>query len=115
MLTMAPVKILDFGLARRLRPEEASFDPPSPCWREMLRSPPPTPRAAEPFATWPRSSLSRPIERAVDVWRLASSFMSCEWPPSLRSPDDEDFQAIRAIQFLESTDLSVIIPEISAS
>jgi eukaryotic-like serine/threonine-protein kinase len=51
------VKILDFGLARRLRPEEASFDPSKPAmakarrWRRLTR------RAAGRFATWRRSSL----------------------------------------------------------
>jgi serine/threonine protein kinase len=52
------VKILDFGLARRLPPEDASFDPSKPAWPRMRRWRPPTRRAAAPFATWRRSSLS---------------------------------------------------------
>ena len=40
------------------------------------------------------------------------------WPADgihLRAPDAEDFQAIRAIQFLEPPDLSEIVPEFRRS
>ncbi len=53
------VKILDFGLARRLRPEDAGFRSlQSPSWPGMHPLPPPTPRAAAPSATWLQSSSS---------------------------------------------------------
>ena len=50
-------KILDFGLARRLRPEDAIFDPAKPRWPRMPLRPRPIRPAAEPSATWRRSSL----------------------------------------------------------
>ena len=53
------VKILDFGLARRLQPGGCQPSiPPSRAWPRMRPWPPPTPRAAAPSATWRRSSLS---------------------------------------------------------
>ena len=52
------VKILDFGLARRLPPEDARFDPSRRRWPRMPRLRPPTPRAAAPSVTWRRSNLS---------------------------------------------------------
>ena len=51
------VKILDFGLARRLRPEDANFDPSKPGLAKDA-SMAATRRAEEPSATWRRSSLS---------------------------------------------------------
>ena len=52
------VKILDFGLARRLPPEDARFDPAKPAFTKDRRSRLLTPRAAGPSVIWRRNSLS---------------------------------------------------------
>jgi eukaryotic-like serine/threonine-protein kinase len=109
------VKILDFGLARRLRPEDAAFDPTQP---SPAKGPPLTATytarggtirymAPEQFVTGQSSVQS-------DVWALGVILyeLSAGRHPFAR-PDAEDFQAIRAIQFLEPPDLSAIVPEIS--
>ena len=65
------VKILDFGLARRLRPEDANFDPSKPALAKDASLRPRTRRAAERFATWRRSSLlraSRVCSRMCGHW-----------------------------------------------
>ena len=109
------VKILDFGLARRLRPEDAGFDPakpapdkgPSPRTTYTARGGTIRYMAPEQFVTGHSSVQS-------DVWALGVILYELT---SGRHPfarlDAEDFQAIRAIQFLEPPDLSAIVPEIS--
>ena len=109
------VKILDFGLARRLNPEDARFDPAKPA----LAKDKPVPStytarggtirymAPEQFVTGHSSVQS-------DVWALGVILyeLAAGRHPFAR-PDAEDFQAIRAIQFLEPEDLSAIVPDIS--
>ena len=110
------VKILDFGLARRLRPEDASFDPSKPVLaRDASVAATYTARggtirymAPEQFVTGQSSVQSDVWALGVILYELASGRH-----PFAR-PDDEDFQAIRSIQFQEPTDLSEIVPEISA-
>jgi serine/threonine-protein kinase len=109
------VKILDFGLARRLRPEDAAFDPSKPVLaRDASVAATYTARggtirymAPEQFVTGHSSVQSDVWALGVILYELASGRH-----PFVR-PDDEDFQAIRAIQFLEPPDLSEIVPEIS--
>jgi serine/threonine-protein kinase len=109
------VKILDFGLARRLRPEDASFDPSKPVLaRDASVAATYTARggtirymAPEQFVTGQSSVQSDVWALGVILYELASGRH-----PFAR-PDDEDFQAIRSIQFQEPTDLSEIVPEIS--
>jgi serine/threonine-protein kinase len=109
------VKILDFGLARRLTPEDARFDPatPAPAKDKSVASTH-TARggtirymAPEQFVTGHSSVQSDVWALGVILYELASGRH-----PFAR-PDAEDFQAIRAIQFLEPEDLSAIVPEIS--
>ena len=109
------VKILDFGLARRLHPEDASFDPSKPALaKDASLAATYTARggtirymAPEQFVTGHSSVQSDVWALGVILYELASGRH-----PFAR-PDAEDFQAIRAIQFLEPPDLSEIVPGIS--
>jgi serine/threonine-protein kinase len=105
------VKILDFGLARRLRPEEVSFDPSKPSIDKgasvaatyTARGGTIRYMAPEQFVTGQSSAQS-------DVWALGVILyeLIAGRHPFAR-PDGEDFQVIRAIQFLEPEDLSFIV------
>jgi serine/threonine-protein kinase len=109
------VKILDFGLARRLSPEDASFDPSKPALASDVNTAATyTGRggtirymAPEQFVTGQSSVQSDVWALGVILYELASGRH-----PFTR-PEAEDFQAIRTIQFSEPDDLSVIVPGIS--
>ncbi len=110
------VKILDFGLARRLQPDEAGFDPA----RQNL------PKDASIAATYtarggtirymaPEQFVTGHSSVQSDVWALGVilfELVSGRHP--FARPDAEDFQAIRAIQYSEPEDLSAIVPDIPA-
>ncbi|MGB9146251.1 MAG: protein kinase [Acidobacteriaceae bacterium] len=109
-------KILDFGLARRLPPEEADFDP-SKASRRKPGAPIATYTARggtipymapEQFVTGQSSVQSDLWALGVILYELASGRH-----PFTR-PDSEEFQAIRAIQFLEPPPLDAIPPELSS-
>ncbi|HSZ15615.1 MAG TPA: protein kinase, partial [Terracidiphilus sp.] len=110
------VKILDFGLARRLQPEDAGFDPSKPALaKDSSLAATYTARggtirymAPEQFVTGHSSVQSDVWALGVILYELASG----RHPFS--RPDAEDFQAIRAIQFSDPPDLSAIVPTISA-
>ena len=110
------VKILDFGLARRLQPEEASFDPA----KQGL------PKDASLAATYtarggtirymaPEQFVTGHSSAQSDVWALGVILyeLASGRHPFAR-PDGEDFQAIRAIQYSDPVDLSEIVPEVPA-
>jgi serine/threonine-protein kinase len=109
------VKILDFGLARRLPPEDASFDPSKPGLAKgasvaatyTARGGTIRYMAPEQFVTGQSSVQS-------DVWALGVILyeLTSGRHPFAR-PDAEDFQAIRGIQFSDPEDLSRIVPGIS--
>jgi serine/threonine-protein kinase len=109
------VKILDFGLARRLRPEDANFDPSKPAMDKgasvaatyTARGGTIRYMAPEQFVTGQSSVQS-------DVWALGVILyeLTAGRHPFAR-PDNEDYQVIRAIQFLEPEDLSGIVKGIS--
>jgi serine/threonine-protein kinase len=109
------VKILDFGLARRLAPEDSSFDPSKPgLAKDASVAATYTARggtirymAPEQFVTGQSSVQSDVWALGVILYELASGRH-----PFAR-PDAEDFQAIRAIQFSTPEDLSAIVPGIS--
>jgi len=109
------VKILDFGLARRLRPEDASFDPSKPAMaRDASIAATYTARggtirymAPEQFVTGHSSVQSDVWALGVILYELASGRH-----PFAR-PDAEDFNIIRAIQFSEPFDITEIVRYIS--
>jgi len=109
------VKILDFGLARRLHPEEAAFDPSKPAMaRTASMAETYTARggtirymAPEQFVTGQSSAQSDIWALGVLLYELASGRH-----PFAR-PDAEDFQIIRSIQFSDTPELDKIVPGIS--
>jgi serine/threonine-protein kinase len=109
-------KILDFGLARRLPPEDAGFDPGKPLVAKdtsvaaTYTAPGGTIRymAPEQFVTGQSSVQSDVWALGVILYELASG----RYP--FARPDAEDFQVIRAIQFSDPSDLSEAVPGISS-
>jgi serine/threonine-protein kinase len=109
------VKILDFGLARRLTPEDANFDPSKPnLAKDASVAATYTARGGTIRYMAPEQFVTGQSSVQSDVWALGVilyELVSGRHPFS--RPDAEDFQAIRAIQFSEPQDLSEIVPEIS--
>ncbi len=109
------VKILDFGLARRLRPDEAMFDPSKPVLaRDASVAATYTARGGTIRYMAPEQFVTGHSSVQSDVWALGVILyeLACGRHPFAR-PDDEDFQAIRGIQFSDPVDLSEIVPAIS--
>jgi eukaryotic-like serine/threonine-protein kinase len=109
------VKILDFGLARRLRPEDAGFDPSKPALaKDASVAATYTARGGTIRYMAPEQFVTGQSSVQSDVWALGVilfELVSGRHPFS--RPDAEDFQAIRAIQFSDPPDLSEIVPDIS--
>ncbi len=109
------VKILDFGLARRLRPDEAMFDPSKPVLaRDASVAATYTARGGTIRYMAPEQFVTGHSSVQSDVWALGIILyeLACGRHPFAR-PDDEDFQAIRGIQFSEPVDLGEIVSAIS--
>jgi serine/threonine-protein kinase len=108
-------KILDFGLARRLPPEDANFDPSKPALaKDASVAATYTARGGTIRYMAPEQFVTGQSSVQSDVWALGVilyELVSGRHPFS--RPDAEDFQAIRAIQFSEPTDLSAIVPGVS--
>jgi serine/threonine protein kinase/Tfp pilus assembly protein PilF len=111
------VKILDFGLARRLRPEEATFDP--------ARTGVAAKAAARPASAYtarggtirymaPEQFVTGQSSVQSDVWALGVMLyeLAAGQHPFSRA-DAEDFQAIRSIQFFDPPDLDEFVPGVS--
>jgi eukaryotic-like serine/threonine-protein kinase len=109
-------KILDFGLARRLPPEELEFDPAKASRRKpgapiatyTARGGTIAYMAPEQFVTGQSSVQSDLWALGVILYELASGRH-----PFAR-PDADEFQSIRAIQFLELQPLEGIPAELSS-
>jgi serine/threonine-protein kinase len=108
-------KILDFGLARRLPPEDANFDPSKPALaKDASVAATYTARGGTIRYMAPEQFVTGQSSVQSDVWALGVilyELVSGRHPFS--RPDAEDFQAIRAIQFSEPVDLSTIVPGVS--
>ncbi|MGB6973143.1 MAG: protein kinase [Terracidiphilus sp.] len=108
------VKILDFGLARRLRPEDAGFDPSKPALaKDASVAATYTARGGTIRYMAPEQFVTGQSSVQSDVWALGVIlFELASGRHPFSRPDAEDFQAIRAIQFSDPPDLSVIVPDI---
>jgi serine/threonine protein kinase/tetratricopeptide (TPR) repeat protein len=109
------VKILDFGLARRLHPEEAGFDPSKPAVaRTASVAETYTARGGTIRYMAPEQFVTGQSSVQSDIWALGVLLfeLTTGRHPFAR-PDGEDFQVIRAIQFSDPPNLDEIVPGIS--
>jgi len=108
-------KILDFGLARRISPEEASFDPAKPALaKDASVAATYTARGGTIRYMAPEQFVTGQSSVQSDVWALGVIlFELTSGRHPFARPDSEDFQAIRAIQFSDPPDLTQIVPNIS--
>lgn len=109
------VKILDFGLARRLTHEDARFDPAQPAIaRNVSTSSTFTARGGTIRYMAPEQFVTGHSSAQSDVWALGVILyeLTSGRHPFVR-PDAEELHTIRAIQFQEPEDLSAVVPEIS--
>src|SRR6202789_2961958 len=109
------VKILDFGLARRLHPEEAGFDPSKPAVaRTASVAETYTARGGTIRYMAPEQFVTGQSSVQSDIWALGVLLyeLTSGRHPFAR-PDAEDFQVIRAIQFSDVPDLDQIVPGVS--
>ena len=109
------VKILDFGLARRLHPEEAGFDPSKPAVnRDASMAETYTARGGTIRYMAPEQFVTGQSSVQSDIWALGVLLyeLTSGRHPFAR-PDAEDFQIIRSIQFSDPPDLDQIVPGVS--
>jgi serine/threonine-protein kinase len=124
-------KILDFGLARRLPPEEAGFDPSKASRRKPGAPDAPASGAVgwkpgAPIATYtarggtiaymaPEQFVTGHSSVQSDLWALGVILyeLASGRHPFAR-PDGDEFQSIRAIQFVDPPPLDNIPPELSS-
>lgn len=109
------IKILDFGLARRLTRDQAEFDPAGPASKH--NPPPPgatyTARggtiaymAPEQFVTGQSSVQSDIFALGLILYELATG------RHPFHRPDAPEFQSIRAIQFADPPSIREIVPNL---
>ncbi len=108
-------KILDFGLARRLHPEDATFDPSKPALaKDASLAATYTARGGTIRYMAPEQFVTGQSSVQSDIWALGVilyELVSGRYP--FARPEAEDFQVIRAIQFSDPPDLDGIVPGIS--
>jgi serine/threonine-protein kinase len=110
------VKILDFGLARRLHPEEATFDPAKPgaAAKSATAGDAYTARGGTIRYMAPEQFVTGQSSVQSDIWALGVILYElCTGRHPFARPDAEDFQVIRAIQFMDVPDLDESAPGIS--
>ncbi len=109
-------KILDFGLARRLRPEDAAFDPAKPSLaKDAKLAATYTARGGTIRYMAPEQFVTGHSSVQSDIWALGVilyELVSGRYP--FARPDAEDFQVIRSIQFSDPPDLSEVVPDVAA-
>ncbi|HTD96706.1 MAG TPA: serine/threonine-protein kinase, partial [Edaphobacter sp.] len=111
------IKILDFGLARRLRPDQAEFDPGGPVSQRKVGSPQAVPgptytarggtiayMAPEQFVTGQSSVQSDIFALGLILYELATG------RHPFHRPDAPEFQSIRAIQYADPPSIREIAP-----
>ncbi len=100
------VKILDFGLARRLNPEDAEFDPAKPTLRKNGAVATYTARGGTIAYMAPEQFVTGQSSVQSDLWALGVilyQLVSARHPFS--RPDADELQSIRAIQFVNPAPL----------
>ena len=113
------IKILDFGLARRLRPDQAEFDPAGPTGKRNLLGPPFAPGATytarggtiaymapEQFVTGQSSVQSDLFALGLILYELATG------RHPFHRPDAPEFQSIRAIQYADPPSIRDLQPDL---
>src|ERR1700722_14653181 len=108
------VKILDFGLARRLNPDEAEFDPARPTNKRTAsgggtytaRGGTIAYMAPEQFVTGQSSVQSDLFALGLILYELATG------RHPFHRPDAQEFQSIRAIQFADPPPIREIAPNL---
>jgi serine/threonine protein kinase/tetratricopeptide (TPR) repeat protein len=108
------IKILDFGLARRLEQDQTEFDPAHPAHvRGAVAGNTYTARGGTIAYMAPEQFVTGQSSVQSDIWALCLLLyeMTAGRHPFHR-PDAQEFQSIRAIQYAEPPSLREIVPNI---